>query len=188
MKCAEGREGNHKMSLAYVQFGIAIFIGLLGTLVGLLMALAILLPVHTAKAEAALSRSPSRCFLVGLGTLILTALAVVMLSVPILRPIGFVGLLGQGAVMSIGMAGIAQLMGKRISEMSGAKTSFGSLVRGSFAFSAGVFFPLLGWYLLAPIAGVCSLGAGVMAFVPVRRTATLPPLHGMGGFEGQGAM
>ena len=55
---------------------------------------------------------------------------------------GFLIITGLTCLLTLGGAGMAQLMGKRISEMSGAKTTFGALVRGSIAYSVGVFFPV----------------------------------------------
>ena len=160
------------MSLAQVQAAVAIFVALMVSLTGLFTSTAILLPVHTQKAEAALNQSPKRCLLGGLGLLLVGALAIAFLSapVPLLKLVGIALLLFLGALVTMGGAGMAQLMGKRISEMSGAQTTFGALVRGSVAYSVGVFFPLIGWYILAPLSILCALGAGVAALRPVPGT------------------
>ncbi len=161
------------MTLAQVQAAVAVFVALMVSLTGLFTSTAILLPIHTQKAEAALNQSPKRCLLGGLALLLVGALAIAFLNAPVppLKLAGVLLLLLLGALVTLGGAGMAQLMGKRISEMSGAQTSFGALVRGSIAYSVGVFFPLIGWYILAPLSILCALGAGVAALRPARKTS-----------------
>lgn len=95
--------------------------------------------------------------------------------VPLLKLLGLLLLLGLSALMTVGATGMAKLMGRRIGEMSGARTSFGFLVRGSFVYSAALGFPLIGWYVFAPISLVCALGAGAAAFRSARRMVLAPP-------------
>ncbi len=161
------------MTLAQVQAAVAVFVALMVSLTGLFTSTAILLPIHTQKAEAALNRSPKRCLMGGLLLLLVGALAIAFVSAPVppLKLVGVLLLLFLGALVTLGGAGMAQLMGKRISEMSGAQTSFGALVRGSIAYSVGVFFPLIGWYILAPLSILCALGAGVAALRPAPKTS-----------------
>lgn len=164
------------MTLAQVQAAVAVVVALGLTWAGLLVAVSLLLPAHTEKAERTLEATPKRSFWHGLGVLLVAALALVALNIPnpLVKLVGFLMLLAFGCVLTIGAAGMAQLMGRRIGEMSGAKTSFGALVRGSLVFSAAVFFPLIGWYVFTPIASVCSLGAGFAALRSARRVATPP--------------
>ena len=131
---------------------------------------AMLLPVHTQKAENALERSPKRCLLGGIGLVLAFVVGIALWSapVPLLKLMGFLIVTGLTCLLTLGGAGMAQLMGKRISEMSGAKTTFGALVRGSIAYSVGVFFPYIGWFVLAPLSILCALGAGVAALRPAR--------------------
>ena len=153
------------MSLAQVQATVALFVALMISLTGLLTSVAILLPAHSQRAEAELEQSPKRCLYVGLATLLAFAFGIVLLNLPnpLLKLMGFALITAISGVVTVGGAGMAQLMGKRISEMSGAKTTFGALVRGSVAYSVAVFFPYIGWFVLAPISIVCALGAGVRA-------------------------
>ena len=153
------------MSLAQVQATVALFVALMISLTGLLTSVAILLPAHSQRAEAELEQSPKRCLFVGLASLLAFAFGILLLNIPnpLLKLIGFALITTISGVVTVGGAGMAQLMGKRISEMSGAKTTFGELVRGSVAYSVAVFFPFIGWFVLAPISIVCALGAGVRA-------------------------
>lgn len=164
------------MSLAWVQAVVALFVALMVSLTGLLTATAVLLPVHTQKAEHALERSPKRCLLGGIGLVLAFVMGIALWSapVPLLKLMGFLIVTGLTCLLTLGGAGMAQLMGKRISEMSGAKTTFGALVRGSIAYSVGVFFPYIGWFVLAPLSILCALGAGVAALRPTRNPNAVP--------------
>lgn len=163
------------MSLAQVQATVALFVALMISLTGLLTSVAILLPAHAQRAEEALDQSPKRCLLVGLLALLVFAFGIVLLNIPnpLLKLIGFALVTTISGIVTIGGAGMAQLMGTRISEMSGARTTFGALVRGSIAYSVAVFFPYIGWFVLAPLTVVCGLGAGVIAMRSARRPVAL---------------
>ena len=165
------------MTLAQVQAAVALVVALIATWAGLTMAVALLMPLQTGRAEQALETSPNRCFVSGLPLFLVFVVAFLLLQTPhpLVKLFSFLLFLGLGAVLLVGAAGMAHLMGKRIGEMSGARTSFGMLVRGSFVFSGAVFFPILGWWLFAPLSALFALGAGVRALWPQRR-AVLPPV------------
>jgi hypothetical protein len=93
----------------------------------------------------------------------------------LLKLVGFLATLALTGVISLGASGLALLMGRRIGEMSGAKTSFGALVRGSLIFSFAIGFPYVGWFFFLPVSLVISLGAGVMSLLPNRQRA-FPPV------------
>lgn len=175
------------MTLSYVQFGVAIVMGLIASWTALMTAVALLMPARAEKAEQALEGSPKKCFQTGLLMLVVMTVAagMIVLPNPLAKLIGVLVLLAFGFLVAVGAAGIAQLMGKRIGEMSGARTTFGALVRGSLVFSAAMLFPLIGWYVFAPLAAIAALGAGVKAVWPERRMAT-PPVSPNHAFEGQG--
>ncbi|HZO90454.1 MAG TPA: hypothetical protein VFB38_19160 [Chthonomonadaceae bacterium] len=175
------------MTLAQVQAVVAAVVALALSWAGLLLAVSLTLPVQTEKAARSLELAPKRCLLSGVGLFLLFLLGIRILGAPnpLVKLMAGLLLLGLGAVLSVGAAGLAQLMGDRIGEMSGAKTSFGLLVRGSLVYSAALFFPYLGWFLFAPLTTLCALGAGAAALwpkrpVPVTPLATTPPLEGQG--------
>lgn len=165
------------MTLAQVQAAVAVVAILIGTWAGLLIGIALLLPKHAAKAEMALELTPWRSFLIGLGMLLPIVISVVLIGSPVgaLKVVGFLALLGLTGAISLGASGLALLMGRRIGEMSGAKTSFGALVRGSLVFSMAMGFPYIGWFLFLPVSLVISLGAGVTALFTYRQNA-FPPV------------
>lgn len=164
------------MTQAQVQAAMAVVVVLIATWAGTMTAIAVLLPKQSKRASEALNRLPWLCGGTGLGLAILLFLGFVLIGVPapLARLIGIVLLLGLGGLLSIGGAGIALLMGERISELSGARTSFTALVRGSIVYSLAVGFPFIGWLLFAPLSIVFALGAGMVALWPSR--TTVPPV------------
>ena len=168
------------MSLSYVQAAVATVALFIATWSSLLIALSLLLPKQSRKAEAALESAPLACFFGGLGVAIFLIISIILFNIPnpIAKFLGFMMTLGLSGILALGSSGIAHLMGKRIGEMSKAKTSFGMLVRGSIVFSMALGFPYIGWFLFGPIAILMSFGAGAAALLPSRQTAsppTIPP-------------
>jgi hypothetical protein len=166
------------MTQAQVQAAMAVVVVLISTWAGTMMAVALLLPKQAKRASEALNGVPWICGATGLGLAILTIVGFALLNVPAppVKLLGFLMLMGLGALLSLGGAGIALLMGERISELSGARTSFTALVRGSVVYSLAIGFPFIGWFLFAPLSIVFALGAGVVALWPSRVTAT-PPMN-----------
>ncbi len=164
------------MTLAQVQAAMAVVAVLVATWAGLMMAVALLLPKQSKRASEGLNTMPWVCGATGLGMAFLVVLGFVMVNLPvgIIKLAGTLLLLALGGVMSIGGAGIALLMGDRIGEMSGARTSFSALVRGSVVYSLAVGFPFIGWMLFAPLSLLFALGAGVVGLWPSRAMAVPP--------------
>lgn len=164
------------MTLAQVQAAVAVVAILIVTWSGLLMAVALLIPDHTSRAEQALDNSPRRCFLIGVAMVGAIVLGLVLLNIPnpLVKLAGFLGLLWISGILTLGAAGIARMMGKRTSEISGAKSSFGALVSGTLIYSMAIGFPFVGWFVFAPFSLICALGAGVSALLPNRNSSSLP--------------
>ncbi len=163
------------MTLAQVQAVVALVAFLIATWAGLIIAVALLLPKQTSRAEIELSESPIRCFGVGLLMLIPLLIAGGILHIPSggAKLLGFLGLIAIGAALAVGSSGVALLMGRRISEMTDARSGFGGLVRGSVVYSLALGFPLIGWFGFLPVSLVLSLGAGMRAVI--RSSAPVHP-------------
>ncbi len=175
------------MTLAQVQAAVAVVAALVGTWTGLLIAVALLLPKQAARAELALEEHPKACFVSGLGMVAALVGVFIVFQIPntLVKLIGQLLFLGISATLILGGAGLATLMGRRISEMSGAKTSFGSLVRGSLIYSMAIGFPYVGWLLFAPLSAIFALGAGIRTLWPRRHQIAPVPLTSI---EGHGAV
>ena len=166
------------MTLAQVQAVVALITFLIATWAGLIIAVALLLPKQTSRAEVELSDSPVRSFFVGTTMLAPTIVGSIMLRSPSggVKLLGFAALICIGAALAIGASGVALLMGRRISEMSAARTGFGGLVRGSVVYSLALGFPLIGWFAFLPVSLILSLGSGARAVWRSSQTV-YPPVN-----------
>lgn len=164
------------MSLAIVQFGVAITMALLISWAALVIVTALAMPERASRAQSLLQNSPKKCFFAGLLMLFVVFIALNLAGNPhrTVKTAGAVLSLFSGGILIVGGAGIASLLGARIGEASGGKTSFGNLVRGSLLHSFAMLFPLLGWFLMLPLSAAFALGAGALASMPQKRTYSSP--------------
>ena len=164
------------MTLALVQATVAIILTMVATWTGLLVSVAFLLPRTAFRSEQLIGSEPWKCFFIGLGIALVLVIGMVAASAgfPIVKLFGLGLIMLTGALIAIGSAGVAQTIGKR-GEPDGVAPTFGMLVRGSLVYSLALGFPLLGWFVFAPLALALSAGAGVMALVPQRHTIYTPP-------------
>lgn len=154
------------MTLGDVLAVISGILGLAATWAAVLMATALLFPSATERAQRLVQHRPIVSFLIG--TLVFLPLG----PASVLRinaPNGAVKVLGWllcGWLFTrlfVGGAGLAQLMAERIGDRSPDCSSFRALVCSCGILTVAMFFPLIGWFILAPVAGLCALGAGVAA-------------------------
>ncbi len=160
------------MTLALVQAIVASILTMVATWTGLLVSVAFLLPRAAAKSEHLLADQPWKCFFRGLGVAVLLAIGIAAASAgpPLVKLVGFGVLLFVGALIAVGCTGLAQTIGRR-GEPHGSAPTFGMLVRGSLVYSLALGFPIVGWFVFAPIALVTAAGAGVMTLMPERSVA-----------------
>ncbi|HLI48554.1 MAG TPA: hypothetical protein VKV18_07720 [Chthonomonas sp.] len=172
------------MTTAAVQATVVTLLTLIATWAGLLMAVALLLPAATQVAEHHLQTSKARSFVLGLVLLIGIGIGFNLFRAgnPLAKLLGFGSLELFGALLVLGAAGIAQLIGRR-GEPEVEKPNFRNLLRGSLTLSLAMGFPFIGWFLFAPLAVVFALGAGLLSVWPERRLhpTALPPVISGGG-------
>jgi hypothetical protein len=163
------------MTLAQVQATTNFVALLMFCWAGVIIGVALWFPKQANRAKTALSGMPWVCGATGVGLAIMIAIGIVLLGIPnpLARLVGAGLLLTLSALLCLGGAGVSLLMGDRISELSGAKTSFSALVRGSAVYSLSVGFPFIGWFLIAPLSIVFLLGAGLVGLWP-RGKGTAP--------------
>jgi hypothetical protein len=164
------------MTLAQVQAVVAGFILVILSLTSVAVTVALLLPNISGRSANVLRNHPWKSFIMGLLGLIPGIISVILfrIPVPLAKLCGIVLGLLVLAVATIGGAGLALRLGEQIGEMSGARTSLGNLVRGGILFSLASLFPLIGWYLIAPISVICALGAGIQSLLPQRQSSSAP--------------
>jgi hypothetical protein len=149
----------------------AIFGGLLAigiALPGLLLAWSLILPATVERARGRLEGAPWRCFWIGLAGLLAGGLPVAALfNIPAgpVQLVGWIGLFVMLALSSIGAAGLAALMGQRLRNVGLEASAPGALLRGAIALELAAAFPLVGWFVVIPIATICVFGAALLALL-----------------------
>ena len=151
---------------------------------------ALAFPVRAGRAQAKLIASPGACF----GRGLLVSIAVVIVSGIVGRGPGPAKILsgalyvGLAVVAALGSAGIARLMGERIRETGAKMSPFASLTRGTILYVAAGYLPVIGWFLIVPVALCLSVGSGVGVLAPVapvrpREAVAAPSELGVGGLS-----
>jgi hypothetical protein len=140
-----------------------VIVAIAAGIVGLLVWTALLFPQPTARARMALVVRPVRCGLTGLGvTLLLGIPAFGLLQAPHggAKLAGWALALPLAAVLVVGFAAMAQLLGERMQGLSPAITPLAALVRGAVTIELAALLPFVGWFLFAPLVGLTLVGAG----------------------------
>lgn len=141
-----------------------------------ILAGALLFPARAERAKERLSASPGRIFLRGL---LVTAGAAIVAGVVNSTHSGPTQLLA-GAIISalllasaLGSAGIVRLVAERIGGEAGQSNSFVALTRAAGLYVAAGFLPVVGWFVIAPLALVFSVGAADAALFSGREKPVL---------------
>lgn len=158
--------------------------GILLSLPALLVALNLLLPKVTTNTAARLAKTPGRSFALGIPVTAVFLLWIVIAGqVPFgpARATAFLAaVIGMG-LGTIGAAGMARLLGERLKPISGAPSTLTSLVRGAVVYELACLFPLVGWFLFIPLAGMMVVGAavfGILGWLPrpqIQQADQTPP-------------
>lgn len=156
---------------------VGLVFGVCGSLWALVLGTSLLFPSRAAAAQVALER-PWKSFLWGLlvaATLGVLAIGLMAAPNPLAKVLGM-GLLGSLlAISAIGGAGVVHAAAGRIRELDPESSAFSSLARGSGILVLSGLVPFLGWFGIAPIALLVSLGAGIKGvFRRSARTAPAP--------------
>jgi hypothetical protein len=144
-------------------FSIALaVVGLFLALQGLWLGARALAPNGCAAAELELQRRRGSTFVVGLLTTGLTLVLAVGLS-----KVGGPGqaaalllLAGWLLVASVGVSALATLVGERLPSPVDARRPWRRTVRGGLVLEFAFLFPLLGWFVLLPLALIIGVAPG----------------------------
>lgn len=151
---------------------VFILIGILISLPPLLVALNLLLPKVTQNTAARLAKTPGRSFILGVPVTAAFLLWIAITSqIPFgpVRATAFLAALAGMGLGTIGAAGMARVLGERLKPMSDPASTLTSLVRGAVVYELACLFPIVGWFLFIPLAGVLVMGAavfGVLGWLP----------------------
>lgn len=146
-------------------------LGILICLPALLLALNLLMPQVTSRIETRLEQTPGKSF--GLGV---PVTAVFLLFIVITANIpgpgqasaflaAFVGM-GLG---TLGAAGMSRLLARRVTLLVSPSSEALNLLRGAVMYELACLFPIVGWFLFAPIIGITVIGAatfGLLGWLP----------------------
>ena len=147
-------------------FGILFILGV--AFPGLLTAGWLLFPATVERARLRRDRTPWRCFWLG-G--VLTALLSIPIVVLLALPFGPAKFAGWALIVialtlgALGAGGLAAKMGEALAARAGNVSPAGAFLRGAIALELAAVFPLLGWFIILPLAVVTSLGATAFALL-----------------------
>ena len=75
---------------------------------------------------------------------------------------------GLGLAAALGSAGIVSILGERIREVGTEMPPFAALTRGTALYVLAGLLPVVGWFLITPLALLLSLGGAFAALRPAR--------------------
>ena len=166
------------MADVFAVFGTLLALGI--ALPGMLLTWRLLWPHVVDRARQRIGQTPWACFALGLFLLGLFFIPVIiLLNVPLqgAQLMGFIAIFLLMAFASLGGAGLAELLARRLHAAGVETSAAGATIRGAVALELAAIFPFVGWFIFIPLAFVISLGATVFAllkWVP-RQKSTLPP-------------
>ncbi len=147
-------------------FGLLLFLGLVFP--GLLSAVWLIFPATVERARLRLDRTPWQCFWLG-G--VLTALVAIPTTILMVLPSGAAKFLGLSVLVivltiaSVGAAGLVSKMAGQLGAFSRDLAPASAFLRAALALELAAAFPLVGWFIITPLAAVVSLGATAFALL-----------------------
>ena len=121
----------------------------------------LLFPAVISRAQTRVDKTPMQTFWMGLAIVIAVTIPIVILLALPFGPAKFIGwllLAASLALSSIGSAGIAAHLGKRLTDQSNL-TPLNGFIRGSVILELAAFFPVLGWFFIWPLLLIIAFGA-----------------------------
>jgi len=148
-------------------------------LVALLTLLVFLIPRRVEHAQQTLAAHPGRSFVVGLVNLLFFGVLALLFSQngEFLQLIAAVILLALLGLALIGLSGLAALLRPRFYPPHEESTLslLAATGRTCAILIASFLAPVAGWFILAPIALLASLGAGIATLIKRGRQEATPP-------------
>lgn len=145
---------------------VAILFGIGFTAWAMILGASILFADKALAARNLAERHPWRSLAIGFGAgvpLTIVTLTMAGINFPPVKLIGVMGLLVIIAFSMFGATGVCLSIASRIRNMEPNISVYASLVRASAVLVIASFFPLVGWFLVAPVLFIISLGVGVQA-------------------------
>ncbi len=164
------------MAFGDVLMVIALILGAASTLWAGIVVFSLLFPAKVRTAREHLEQRAGRAVGGGLITALLAGgVGLVLANLPngLVKLIGWGVLLGLLTLAVLGSAGIASLVSERIGRADETLSPLAATGRAAGLMVAAGFMPLVGWFVIGPLALAASLGAGLVAVLakPVRKAA-----------------
>lgn len=143
-------------------------IGILISVPALLVAINLLMPDVTKRAQTRLAQTPGRSFWLGAPITAAFALFIAITSqvnIGAVQAMAFIAALLFMGIGSIGGAGLSRLLGERIRPLSNPNSELTNLIRGAVMYELAALVPIVGWFLFAPLAAITLVGAAAFALV-----------------------
>lgn len=134
----------------------------------LVLTMSLLFRVRTAAAWNAVESRPFRSFFAGAICLAAGGIASAALAAqpaPAIKVVGIAGYLALLTIAALGASGLVQLVSARIKSLDPSLPSYTSLARAAAIVVIAGALPFLGWFLIAPVVILVSLGAGITALM-----------------------
>ncbi len=151
------------MIMADIFFWIAITLGLLATFIAHWLAAQALLPQAVARSAEAYARRPVACclygVLIGLPTVLILIGALDKLPHPVLKVLAVLLLAVILVIAFLGSAGLAKRIGLGLPSPADAERPARPVLRGGVVLGLVFISPVLGWFVLMPMAFLSGLGA-----------------------------
>lgn len=147
---------------------VALLVGFGLTTWAMMLGAAILFAQKAQAARTLTEQHPWRSFAIGLA-LVLTAGTVSLIALNIPNPaakmIGMMGLMGLVSLSMFGMSGLCMILAGRIRAMEPGISVYASLTKAATVIVIASFLPVLGWFFVAPLLLIVSMGVGIQAVI-----------------------
>ncbi len=143
---------------------IALLLGIGFTTWAIMILSSLLFQERSRQAKNLYETRPFIGFILGLVFLLTEgtiSIIIVNLPNPVMKFIGFIGLAIPVAISAVGSSGLCKLVSERIRSLDANISEFAALNRAALLIAVAWFFPLLGWFILAPLLFIVSLGIGL---------------------------
>lgn len=165
--------------MADVYIVVFSILGILITLPALFVTLNLMMPRVTTDISVRLEQTPGKSFVLGVPVAVAFLLWILITSQinfgPVQATAVMAAILGMG-LGTIGAAGMARFIGKRLKPISNQGSDLRDLVWGAVIYELACLVPIVGWFLFLPLVSVTVMGAavfGLLGWLP--RPQTQPP-------------
>ncbi len=162
--------------MADVYTVLFVLIGMLLSLPALLVGINLLFPNVTKRVHTRLKETPGKSFGMGLpitAVILFWILSTIEANAGIVQASGFIMAALGMTLGTIGAAGMARMLGERITPIARETSAITNLLRGALVFELSCLFPLVGWFVFAPFVGITVLGAAVFSILRWRPKVAL---------------